>query len=548
MPARRRRSAGGCVYSPQSFNRAAGIPSGPVPVVSYARISVAKKKAKNGKFRPFEMGVSNQHRENRAVAARFGCEVVCEITDNNKSASKDQYREGFEDLIWSLAHGGKCRQPGHDHTFQGVIVVEQSRLARKFYQWERFTDTLTDVPERVYIQGTSMLDPYGEGFEMMGALEMVGNKREPKKTSIRVTRDHMHRAIAGAPVPGRRLFGYMADGKRKNPKEAPIAAEMIERAAKGHSITSITRWLQDQGARTTVGGVWRVSAVRTWLRNPKPSGLRRMNRTGWIVLDPDTGEEKIGDWQTYCTPEVWKKINARMEESKGRKWDIKNDQPGALIDPSSYGTIGKGRKYLLSGFVRCGKPTAPDKPGGPRCNTQLTTGPHPTQKDRWQYRCPPKAQGGCNGIGRDRDRVDAYVVETIMQELERVRGTEPTVPVEEWSGGPELDAALAARAALMTAWSDGRNPDISPDLFYASLLPGAERRVREAQLDRDRWYASQVRQVGIPADPRGEWEAQADLQWRQDWLSDHIVAVIVKPASRGTKFCPDDIEIVWRDR
>jgi hypothetical protein len=85
------------VYSPSSFSRAAGIPSEPIPVASYARISVAKRKNKKGKSRYFEMGVSNQHRENRMAAARLGCEVVCESADNNKSASKDHYREGFED-------------------------------------------------------------------------------------------------------------------------------------------------------------------------------------------------------------------------------------------------------------------------------------------------------------------------------------------------------------------------------------------------------------------------------------------------------------------
>ncbi|MEV4409764.1 recombinase family protein [Actinoplanes sp. NPDC049598] len=256
----------------------AGIPAEPVLLVSYARISVAKKNRK-GKFRHFEMGVNNQHRENGEIAQRFGCQVVCEITDNNKSASKDDYREGFEDLIWALAHGGKCRRPGHDHVIRGVIVVEQSRLARKFWHWERFTDNLTSVPDRVYIQTTSLLDPYGEGFEMMGALEMVGNKREPKKTSIRVAREHMSRALAGEPVPGRRLFGYREDGKYKHPKEATYAEEMIKRAVRGDSLSSITRWLQNAGVKTSTGGERRLPAVRSWLRNPKMSGMRRINRT-----------------------------------------------------------------------------------------------------------------------------------------------------------------------------------------------------------------------------------------------------------------------------
>ncbi|MEV4351695.1 recombinase family protein [Actinoplanes sp. NPDC049596] len=523
-------------YSSRSFSRAAGVPAEPVPIASYARISVDRKKKQK---------VLNQHPENRQTAERFGYKVVCEITDNDKSVSKGNvYREGFEDLIYALAHGGRCRITGHDHVIEGVIVVEQSRLARTYGEWERFTDSLILHPERVYIQEGSEKNPYSDGFDFEGLVGMVGNKKEPKKIAFRVTRDHMARALAGTPTPGRRLFGYQKDGKRKHPKEAVHAEEMLKRARRGDSITSITRWLQHNGIKTSTGGMWRPPAVRSWLRNPKPSGMRRMNRTGWIVKDPETGQPKIGDWETYCTPEEWLVIHRRLEATKGRKWDPKTKQPGELIRPEEIGKIGKGRKYLLSGFARCGKPSEPGSTV--LCNTQLTTGPHPTQRDHWQYKCPGKAQGGCNGIGRDRVALDTYVVEMLFKRIEEraKQETKPAAPPADWAGAGEFESALEARAALLKAYDGGRG-GISDETFYA-LLPDVEKRLNEARLERDRWAMAQRRPVTLPANPRAEWERNQDLGWRQEFLADHIVSVVVMPASKGNRFCGDDYKIIWR--
>ncbi|MEV4348920.1 hypothetical protein AB0J83_31060 [Actinoplanes sp. NPDC049596] len=108
-----------------------------------------------------------------------------------------------------------------------------------------------------------------------------------------------------------------------------------------------------------------------------------------------------------------------------------------------------------------------------------------------------------------------------------------------------MEAALAARAALLSAFDDGRGP-IAAETFYGVLLPGAERRVREARLERDRWSLSQRRPTILPKNPRAEWDDHDGLGWRQEFLADHIVSVIVKPASRGNQFCTGDYDIIWR--
>jgi DNA invertase Pin-like site-specific DNA recombinase len=63
-----------------------------LPVVSYARISLDKRKD--------EHGVADQHRVNRAIADRLGWTVVHEFTDNDRPASRENVvRDEFEELL-----------------------------------------------------------------------------------------------------------------------------------------------------------------------------------------------------------------------------------------------------------------------------------------------------------------------------------------------------------------------------------------------------------------------------------------------------------------
>lgn len=73
--------------------------TGPLPVVSYARISADTSRD--------EHGVQDQHKVNRETATRLGWTVVHEITDNDRSASKVKVvRESFEELLGSSRLAG----------------------------------------------------------------------------------------------------------------------------------------------------------------------------------------------------------------------------------------------------------------------------------------------------------------------------------------------------------------------------------------------------------------------------------------------------------
>src|SRR3954452_20316203 len=103
-----------------------------IPVVSYARISADISRD--------EHGVLHQHSTNRKTAARIGCVVVWEFTDNDKSAAKvGVVRDDFEAMLRVL----KVGKLPDGQPVQGAIVVADDRLARRPGDYERFVDAIT---------------------------------------------------------------------------------------------------------------------------------------------------------------------------------------------------------------------------------------------------------------------------------------------------------------------------------------------------------------------------------------------------------------------
>jgi DNA invertase Pin-like site-specific DNA recombinase len=513
------------MYSNAPLDRRLGAPEELIPIISYARISADRAEDAHG--------VANQHRENTECAPRFGAVVVCEMTDNNRPASKDIYREEFEVMIKSLVKG-QCLC--HGRKIAGVIAVEQPRIARKHGDWERFTDALTSQSGRVYIQAESLKDPYSEGFAYEGTIGMIGAKAEPKKIAARVTRHHRNSARDGKPASGRRCFGWTSDGATKHPEERQYAEKMIEMYLNGSGVGAIVRHLQQEGSLTTTGKQWRYASVRAWLENPKLCGWRRYGRDGEIVTDHKTGLEVVGKWETYCTPEQWLGMYTRLTAGKGLKWDFGTKtfkEPLSEEELSTMGT-GKARKYLLSGFLRCGT-----------CYTRLTTGNMPSRGGR-QYRCRTKANGGCGGVSRNAEKLEAYVVGAALTRAEI--HSQPDEKEEPWPDEHELEKALEDKAALLQAWNDGEGT-IPAVAFYSEYLPKAEARVNKWKTARRKWLAGQQRQLSIPVDVWGTWERnKEDITWCQEFLSSQIEVVIVKKSSRGPHFSAEaDHDIIWKD-
>lgn len=458
----------------------------------------------------------------------MGWTVVLELTDNDTSISKaDVYREDFEKLIKALVTG----KTADGKPVRGVIVAEQERIARRFSDWERFTDALTFAPGRVYAQKGSSRDPYSDGFMWEGAAGMVGAKSEPRKISERTTRSHRARAERGKSVGGNRPFGWLPDRRTLDKDESAHAAKIIRDFIAGKSIHSITRDLQERGVLTSLGNRWTTDSLRKYLGNPRVCGWRILHEQ--MVIGPD-GEPVVGEWQPIVTPEEWLAVKAKLDRQKGQ-----NVGPNGILGPTAedHGVF----KYLLTGVARCGKP----KPDGTLCLAKLRKNEQPSCKGHI-YVCQSKGMGGCAGIGRNGIRLDAFVTEAVLAKLEKE--SLEAAKAEPWGRDEEWERALAARADLMSAWNNG-NGTIPNDTFFTHLLPGVEAQIRELRSDRERYMAAVAEADAAPVNVRQEWEDNEDISWRRSIIARAVSAVIVKPVPKGTKvWVPGSVDILWKQK
>ena len=495
------------------------------PIVSYARISSDTEKDGHG--------VRDQHKVNRETAARFGCVVVHEFTDNDRSASRaDVVREDFEAMLKVVQAG----QLPDGRQVRGVVVLADDRLARQSGDYERFVTALTDRDGRVYMDARGRKDLYSEDVEGMGLVGVAFSKIEARKVKRRLRRSHRARAEQGIPVGGSRPFGWQDDKLTLDPAEAPLLRAAIEDFAAGMSLNSIvTRWNRE-GVRTTLGNQWTTRSLRVTIGNPRSCGQRRHN--GEIVAGPD-GEPVRGRWKPLVSDQVWRAVDARLHARRGRS--VTKDGAVGDVLPSDF----REHRYLLTGVLRCGKP----REDGSICNTRLRVS-HQRDCVQHVYTCPNKSQGGCGGLGRRGDRVDEYLTEAVLAKLEQRRAHRQEVG--PWAGEAEVQRIGDKLAALRQQWQ----ADQVSDQFFFATVGELEERLRELNNERGRFeLAAQRSRVNVE-DIRRRWFAGSedgglDLSQKRAYVKEALHAVIVLPAgkgngSRGT-FDPSLLRPVWRE-
>ncbi|MBM9505734.1 recombinase family protein [Actinacidiphila acididurans] len=254
------------------------------------------------------------------------------------------------------------------------------------------------------------------------------------------------RAAAGRQSGGHRRFGWLAGdltgGRPHNhlldPAESPYLRGAIEMIMAGKSEQTVSRWLAEQGVPTVRGGIWTGTTVRNMVSNPAVCGYRILG--GELVRDPATGEPVVGGWETIATPQEWLRVMRRYERGRtpgaAKRAANASDASGGPDAPGTSGVSGasgpsgpsgargkgpQGRKYVLSGFLRCGRPGA----DGRECGATLVGNPVTRGTPHGSYAC---ASGSCRGLARRMDLVDATITAMVLDELERRYGSGPGEP------------------------------------------------------------------------------------------------------------------------
>jgi site-specific DNA recombinase len=390
------------------------------------------------------MGVARQEQDTRTLAERRGWTVGGVYTDNDVSAFKAKVkRPEFERLLTDLEVG----------VLDGLVVYDLDRFARQPVDLERALRIFDARPGLGFATVQSDLDLSTSDGRTMARVMVAFANKSSMDTARRVRRKHLELAQKGIPVGGHRPFGFKRDKVTLEPSEVALIKEAAADVLAGVGVHTICRRWNEAGINTTAGNPWRRTVLKNLLMNPRIAGYRVYQ--GKIAVDPE-GNPVRAVYPAILDLETWEAVCA------------------ALTDPSrssKFAHVG-GRKYLLSGIVRCAA-----------CSAALTGGANKAD-NTFTYNCKPVTAGGCGSVAITGPRLDDLITRLVIEYLS-TRTIETAAG--EWSGEAELEDLNNRIADLMDAYTAGQLS--GPVVFPA--VSKLERQITDLRESRSAWVRSQ---------------------------------------------------------
>jgi DNA invertase Pin-like site-specific DNA recombinase len=258
-------------------------------VIAYSRISDLSGKRNDS--RRSTKGVTNQHTTNRNIARRESLVIIKRYTDNDLSASKDEFRPDFESMLTDLHRGFTAE----GYPVHGVITVDEDRIFKTPTQWQRFVEAFRASPNRVFADDYGTQDLYSENAEIIGLLGVAIAMGENRKRRSRTRRWHEGQARRGIAHTGGRAFGYQPVNGSPGElelvsEEAAVIRKAVDACIEGKSWGSITKIFINSGIPTRGGGPWRIQTVKQIVGSPRNARLRLL---GGEVFKGEDGEPVI---------------------------------------------------------------------------------------------------------------------------------------------------------------------------------------------------------------------------------------------------------------
>jgi DNA invertase Pin-like site-specific DNA recombinase len=495
-------------------------------VIAYSRISDLSGKRNDS--RRNAKGVTNQHATNRNIARRESLVIIKRYTDNDLSASKDEFRPDFESMLTDLHRGSTAE----GYPVHGVITVDEDRIFKTPTQWQRFVEAFRATPDRIFADDYGTQDLYSENAEIIGLLGVAIAMGENRKRRSRTRRWHEGQARRGIAHTGGKAFGYQPVSGSPGeielvPEEAAVIRKAVAACIEGQSWGSVTKIFIDSGIPTEGGGPWRVQTVKQIVASPRNAGLRLL---GGEVFKDEDGQPVIGHWDPIITPAEWEAVTARyMPRQRLPGGNTKDARPI------------RSRKYLLSGLLRCGNIV-----DGRICNTVLRANKNSYGAAKYRYSCRPKADGGCAGCSVGGEWIDREISDLVLMALE----SRPVIDTERppWEYEEDLTTAVAKRDEFELRWSKGLVPD---ERFYR-LSPQLDEAVAALRKDKAEYEAAGVVPVESAAERRERWskpveEGGYDLRQKRAVVFAELTAVLIFPIGKGRKTrTPDSYRPVFK--
>lgn len=455
--------------------------------------------------------VDRQERDCRNLAEQLGWSVVRVFVDNDLSATnRRKPRPGYRALLAAMEAG----------KVDAVLAWHTDRLHRQPRELEDYIDVSQArgiVTRTVRAGHLDLATPSGRMLA-----RNLGNaaKYEAEHLSERTIAGKSDAATRGAWAGGPRVYGYeivpvaerMPSGSalRAVPAEAEVVRDAARRVLSGESLRSISRILNESGARTVRGGLWTGSALRKVLVRPTTAALRVKN--GEVV-----GRD---GWEPLLDEDTWRGVLA------------------VLGDPERRTTDRYARRYLGSGLYRCGV-----------CGGPLTGNTTAGGRRRAAYRCRAADRDGRGHVVRDVEQLDDFVSRVIVARLQQPDAAEALTPAAP-DTAPLYEEAAALRGRLEEAargWAAGALTQGQLRAATAELrarLELVEQRIGEAARG-----SALDGLAGVP-DVAEVWDS-LPLDRRRA-VVDALATVVVLPRERqgrlpgGGYFDPEAVRVEWR--
>ncbi|MFI6014972.1 recombinase family protein [Streptomyces sp. NPDC051243] len=305
-----------------------------------------------------------------------------------------------------------------------------------------------------------------------------------------------------------------------HPGESEVVWRGVQSLLRGNTVTAITRDFADSGCLSTLGNPWQYQTVKQILRNPRIGGYRKID--GILVCDSD-GKPVVGQWKPIVSPEEWLAVTEILDKQRhsgGWKRSGVHSREDA--------------RYLLTGLVRCGRPTA----GGRQCGAPMHGHPVGTSH---VYRCRSALDGGCGRTSRQGPAMDELITEYALEKLGPQKGLElkPTIP---WPGLRDLEIAKQHKSALQERWYAGEMSDSD----YFSQLTSEETRIKRLVNEQQAWVVEHHLAAYERCDTQPYWDGLS-FGARREILFSLLKSVFVLPGTKGShRFEPSAIVPVWR--
>lgn len=236
-----------------------------VSVAIYLRIS--KDDAGTG------LAIDRQRAGCERIAQERGWSVADVYVDDSLSAyRKNAKRPAYDRMVSDYAAG----------RFDALICYDLDRLTRQPRQLEDWIDA---AEERglLLVTANGEADLSTDNGRLFARIKASVARAEVERKGARQKAANAQRVASGAPVAGRRPFGWEKDGMTLRESEAEHVRQAHRMLLNGGTVRSVVRYLNAAGVLTSRGKQWGPTQVRKILLRARNAG--HLNAYGAVVAE-----------------------------------------------------------------------------------------------------------------------------------------------------------------------------------------------------------------------------------------------------------------------